>query len=123
MSAAPQTPPTPFEAGIELFNTPRIDGEIDLVPEIRKMFTNEGVEEEVLTQCYDGNRHIKGAVGKNSVAQRTQINRYLELALINSEEPTMRLRSELLPNGSVANWMKLVESKVVPFIAERKLLG
>lgn len=113
---------TPFEAGIQIYMTPRVEGEADLVPLVRGMLSDSGVAEQTLSVCYDGNRHVKAAVDKNSVAQRGQLNRFLELALLRSYESTTALRSELLPNGSVSNWIDVVKDRVVPFIATRKLL-
>lgn len=115
--------PNPFDAGVELYNTPRIENEVNLIKQVRDVFLDNGVAEETLAIKYDGSRHIKAAQDKNSVVQRVHVNRFLNLSLVSSRISTVDLRHELLPNGSVANWLKVVENKVVPFIAKNNLLA
>ncbi len=119
---ASEVPNTPFDAGVRLYDMPRTENEPDLVPEVRSILSDSGVEEDALSQCYDKNRHIKAAVGRVSLVQRVQINRFLSLALQSSPENTTGLRSELLPQGPINEWLDLVKDKVAPFIVEKKLL-
>lgn len=120
---APQAPIDQFKAGQMLYEASKPAGEVDLVPTVRGIFTKVGVPDETLAGTYDKNRHVKAALGRVATVQRTQINRFLELALISSHESTTGMRSELLPNGSVDKWLGFVESTVAPFIADKKLLG
>lgn len=122
--AAAELPPqkSPFDAGIELYHLPRMEGESNLVEQVRGMLHKNGVKEEALSACYDGSRHIKAASDKNTVAQRYLINRFLNLTLNTAVKSSIDLRSELLPNGSVANWLTVVDTRVAPFIAQENLL-
>lgn len=115
--------PDHFAAGIEIYETPRMENEADLVGTVRGFLVKEGVGEDAIKACYDGNRHIKAAVDKNTVAQRHQINRFLNLSLNTSVKSSIGLRAELLPNGGVDKWLKVVEEKVIPFIAKERLLA
>lgn len=121
-SQPPQTAtPAPFEAGVQLYDLPKPAGDRDLVSDVRGMLLDSGVSEDVLAACYDGNRFIKSAQGRNSVVQRVEINRFLQLALINHPD-TIDLRAQFLPTSTISSWSDIVEKKVAPFIAENKLL-
>lgn len=121
-AAAPK-PMDPLQAGIQLFNETKTSGDPDLVQNVRDMLATAGVKEEILTTSFDGNRFIKDAVNKHSIVQRVQINRFADLALKGSHENTTAMRAELLPSGPLENWLKQMDTEVVPFIATRKLLG
>lgn len=114
---------TPFEAGIELYNIPKPEGDPDLVKEVRDLLIKSGVSEEAVAEAYDGNRHIKAAQGRASIVQRTQINRFVTLALTSSTENTTDMRCKLLPNGAISAWKEQMESTICPFIAQKNLLG
>lgn len=117
------TPKDPFSAGIELYDIKLQEGEINLVPEVRSILTKAGIDEETVAGTYDVNRHVKNAQGRNSVAQRVQLNQFFQLALISAPVNTVGLRAELFPSGSSNAWLEIVETKVAPFIKEHKLLG
>lgn len=114
---------TPFEAGVKIYEMTRNEGDRDLVTEVREMFINEGEKEETLQATYDINRHIVAAKPRVPLVQRTQINRFVTLALLSCPENTIGMRAQLLPNGSIDAWVDQMQSKVVPFIVSRKLLG
>lgn len=120
---ASEIPSNPFEAGVKLYDMPRFENDRDLVPEVRKILADAGVPEEALAHCYDGNRFVQGAKGRVSLAQRVQLNRFFSLSLQSVPENTTALRSELLPQGPVDQWVDLVREKVAPFVAEKKLLA
>lgn len=112
----------PFDAGVEIYFTPRMEGEANLIAEVRGIFLEKGIKEEALAATYDANRHIQAAQNKNTVVQRVHVNRFLNSKLVRARIPTVDLRAELLPNGSVDNWLKVVGNKVAPFIAQNNLM-
>lgn len=122
-ASAPVADNTPFTAGIRLYDTPRPEGDMDLVPTVRDILKTAGVAETSLSSYYDKNRHIQGAVGRVSLVQRVQINRFLNLALQTSPENTTGLRAELIPQGPTNEWLGVLQEKVAPFIVEKKLLN
>ena len=122
MNAPSEKPTHPFEAGIKMYDEPRHEGELDLVVEVRALLSKAGIEEEALVATYDVNRHVIGAKDRISVVQRVQLNRFLELPLINSYVPTIELRADLLGQRSSTKWLEVIEDKVAPFIKEHKLL-
>lgn len=111
------------EAAKHMWNTPRYEGEIDLVKELRDILSQAGIPEETLQATYDKNRHVIEARERISVVQRTCLNRFLELALISSHISTIGIRAKILPNGSISDWLNTVKETVAPWIKEHNLLG
>ena len=115
-------PLNPFEAGVKMYDEPRHEGEIDLVVEVRTLLSKAGISEETIAATYDVNRHVIAAKDRISVVQRVQLNRFLELPLINSYVPTIEIRADMLGQRSSTKWLEVIEDKVAPFIKEHKLL-
>lgn len=123
MTIANELPKSPFEAGIELHDTERQEGDRDLVAEVRDILVQTGCPEETVAATFDQNRFVAAAQGRIPIVQRTHLNRFLCLALMTSHQDTIMMRSELLPNGATDLWVKHINDVVAPFIAENKLLG
>lgn len=113
---------TPFEAGVELYQMPKPEGDPDLIPEVRGLLVNAGISEDALANTFDLNRHIKDGAGRHSLAQRVQINRFLELVLLSDAADVTSLLSSLVTNSSLSYWLGFIEDKVAPYIAKRRLL-
>lgn len=122
MNTSSGHPSNPFEAGVKMYDEPRHEGELDLVVEVRALLSKAGISEETLSATYDLNRHVIGAKDRISVVQRVQLNRFLELPLINSYVPTIEIRADMLGQRSSTKWLEVIEDKVAPFIKEHKLL-
>lgn len=117
-----EIPANPFDAGVRLYDTPRNDNDRDLVPEVRQILSEAGVSEDALKHCYDQNRFVQGAIGRVPLVQRTQLNRLFSMSIQIAPDNTTALRSELIPQGPVDQWVDLIRDKVAPFIVEKKLM-
>lgn len=117
-----EIPANPFDAGVRLYDTPRSETDRDLVPEVRQILAEAGVTEDALEHCYDKSRFVQGAVGRVPLVQRTQLNRLFSMAIQVVPENTTALRSELIPQGPVDQWVDLIRTKVAPFVVEKKLM-
>lgn len=118
-----EKPKTPFDAGIQLYYEDKPEDDRDLVAELRSWLIEAGVSKEAVANTYDLNRHVKAAMGRISIVQRTMLNQFLILALLSSPKNTIQLRADLLPSGRMQIWEDQIRDKVAPFIAENKLLG
>jgi len=109
-----------FKTGIDAYNQVKPDGDIDLIAEVRDILTRAGIIEP-LSNAYDNDRFIIEAVGKVSTIQRYLLNRYWTKQLIASGKPTSEERYTLIPNGEISDWLKLFESKIIPFALDNNL--
>lgn len=112
----------PYVAGQEMFFSPRQEDDIDFVAIVREELKSSGVPEEVLETQYDNHRWIVGSKDRIPLVQRTFINNYLNVTLGRSPRDTMDLRRDILPTSSDDIWLKLVKERVIPFLAEGRVL-
>lgn len=122
MTVTEQQPKDYFQLGQDLYSEKKSENDVDLVPIVRDILCEGGVTEEALSVCYDGNRFVKAAQGRVSPVQRTHLNQFFVLALLSSPLNTIQIRSELLPNGSMDDWVDHVRDSVTPFIVKNKVL-
>lgn len=106
--------------GIQQYKQPKPEGDPDLVILVRDQLVASGLL-KLVEMGYDNNRFIIEAKGKPSSVQRHLLNRYWGLQLMSSKKPTTEERYCLIPNGTVADWLKLFNTKVLPFIIENNL--
>lgn len=111
---------TVTQEGMNIYNRDRFDNEIDLVNVVRGLLVNIGVSPEVL-DSFDNHHFIQSAINKNSDVQRHYLNRYWHLQLVSVSANSTQERFCLVPNGSISDWIRLFEAKILPFIIEHNL--
>jgi hypothetical protein len=109
-----------LQAGIQEYQQPKPEGDPDLVNLVRAKLIEAGLLHAVQNN-FDTNRFIIEANGKNSSAQRFLLNRFWNMQLMYSSKPSTEERYCLIPNGTVQDWLRLFEQKVLPFIIENGL--
>ena len=109
-----------YEKGITQYFTPRQDGELDLIAEVRQIMVAAGLGQK-LTEAFDKNHNIITAMDKPAVVQRFQLNRYWNLQLLSVPKDTTELRLFLFPEGNVADWLAGFKQMHLPFIMENNL--
>ena len=115
-----QTTINPLQQGIEQYYLPKSEDDIDLVSIVREDLVKSGLA-KVLPAAYDSNRFIIEAVGKDSNVQRFLLNRYWNQQLMAAKVVSIEERYCLIPNGEIADWIRLFRSKVLPFIIQNDL--
>lgn len=108
------------QEGINIFNRPRETNEIDLVSLVRNMLINSGKSNEVIN-AFDNHHFINTVKDKNAEVQRQYLNRYWHLQLVSVSANSSNERFCLVPNGSISDWIRLFEAKILPFIIEHDL--
>ncbi len=108
------------QAGMNIYNRDRVDNEIDLVELVRSMLINAGKTLQII-DAFDNHHFILSAKGKNSDVQRHYLNRYWHLQLVSVTANSTQERFCLVPNGSISDWIRLFEAKIMPFITEHDL--
>jgi len=108
-----------FNAGVSDYLQVREEGDIDLIAHVRKLLIESGLQQNVV-ESYDTNRFIIEGLNKASHVQRFLLNRFwsLQLSLFND---SIEERFCLIQNGNVNDWIKLFQSKVLPFIIAKNL--
>lgn len=92
----------------------------DLITLVRTMLINSGLSVNAINY-YDTHPLIIGSIGKISTVQRFNLNRFWSLQLMSTNSHSEEERYCLIPNGSIQDWLKLFESKVLPFIIQNSL--
>jgi len=109
-----------LQAGVSTYHKAKAEGDIDLVVVVRNILLNAGLAEKVVT-AYDGNRFIIEAYGKDSEVQRFLLNRYWNQQLMMGKRVSIEERYCLIPNGTIDDWLKLFNAKVLPFLLDNNL--
>ena len=109
-------PPT---AGMAFFDE-RIEGEIDLVEEVVKLFRLGGILSNKI-DLFLNNHLIVSAKNKPAMVQRHLINRWSTLQLNTSSLPTMNEKYVLVPNGELSHWLAMYKESIVPFFVRADL--
>jgi len=109
-----------LKPAIDYYHSPKMDGDIDLVTEVRNMLVASGLLPKVQT-CFDTNRFIIEASGKASDVQRFLLNRYWSQQLMSSSRHSIEERYCLIPDGTITDWLHLFQTKVLPFIIANDL--
>lgn len=92
----------------------------DLITAVADMLTSVGLHKEVLTAYYT-NHWIAEAKTFPAEGQRLLLNRYWNQQLLNCEANTVPQRFCLIPNGTIEDWLRLFQGKIVPVCMEYKL--
>lgn len=110
-----------FEKGCEVYISKQNSGGVDLINEVRDILIGEGLGRQVETY-FDTNELILQSVGKDSVVQRFNLNRYWTLQILASNDPrTSDVRYHLIHSGNPSDWLDLFKEGVVPFIVHHHL--
>ncbi len=108
------------DEALDIINSEKPEGDIDLVLEVRNMLVSSGLASQLET-AYDCNRYITDAVNKNSDIQRFYLNRYWNIQLMSAPEASIEERYCLLPGGDTKAWLEIFQAKVLPFIIKHRL--
>lgn len=101
----------------EIYLKKRSPDERDLVEETVTILKSKGISEEKLN-IFLQNHHIQDAKNKVPEVQRYLLNRYWSLELMQASKVSIDERFCLIPNGSLDDWFRLFETKVLPFIVK-----
>ncbi len=99
---------------------PRAPDEIDLVAIVRRILIDHVGTERVMLY-YDTSRFIEYARDRNSEVQRTLLNRYWNYQIMTVNIESQEERFCLIPNGQIDEWLRLWQSKVLPFVIQHQL--
>jgi hypothetical protein len=111
---------TQLNSGVEHYMSPRQEGEIDLVKEVRALLVDSGLAAN-LEKAFDNHHQIIEARDKPSQVQRYLMNRYWTTQLMIHANKTAEHRFFLIPNGSVQQWLELFKNTIIPFLVEHNL--
>lgn len=100
-------------------DTRRAD-EFDLVGAVRTTMLNAGLGQRI-PEFFDSNIYIIDAANKKPEVQRYLLNRYFNTQLMNADANSIDERFCLIPNGEIADWLRLFTDKVLPFIIANDL--
>lgn len=109
-----------FQAREMEFKMTREPHEIDVVGRVREMLIANGLQKEVLEK-FDTNPSIQMVRDKKPEPQRHALNRFWNLQLIAFGSITIEHRFWLVPDGSIEDWLKIFEGRIVPFAVEHRL--
>lgn len=109
-----------FKGPMAFYNSDRVEGELDLVKEVRDRFVSLGLADK-LQDGYDTNRFILEAVGKNSHVQQFLLNRYLTLQLMASQNETSIERYALMNEVNPSAWLTVFEKRILPAVVNNDL--
>ena len=98
----------------------KAEGDIDLVAEVRNILTSAGLGNHA-SQFYDNHPLIINSQGKISNVQRFNLNRYWSIQMMSVNTYSEEERYCLIPNGSNEDWLKLFQSKILPFLMANNL--
>lgn len=87
----------------------------DLVMETVELLKSKNITPEKLLE-FTTNHHIVEAQNKIPEVQRYLLNRYWALQLMQASRVSIDERYCLIPNGSLDDWKRLFETKVLPFV-------
>ncbi len=109
-----------MEQQLNKYFTEKPSGDLDLIAMVRGMLINVGLTNNTLAY-FDTHPLIINSINKISNVQRFNLNRFWALQLMSSNNHSEEERYCLIPNGSNEDWLKLFESKVLPFIIQNNL--
>ena len=103
-----------------IFTTPRLEGEVDLVAACRQLLVDAGLLLKVQAN-FDTNKYIVDAGPLGLRAQRFLLNRFWTLQLMSLNQNTQMQRYCLIGDGSADDWLNVFKDKVLPTIIENQL--
>lgn len=104
----------------ELIPSPQDDVNFNLIKEVADLLTSVGLHKEVLSSYYT-NHWIVDAQAFPAEGQRLLLNRYWNQQLLKCEANTISERCCLIPNGTIKDWLRLFQGKILPVCLEYKL--
>jgi hypothetical protein len=94
--------------------------DINLISEVRcVLFAN--TLGQLAINSYDTHRYITEAMNKKPEIQRYFLNKYWGLQLMNSDDVSTDVRSYLIPDGTIEEWIYYFKEKIVPFLIKNQL--
>ena len=108
---------TAVNASVNIYNTPRVSGELDMVQAVRNLLCSVGLGDR-LPEAYDANRFIIEAHGKTAIAQQYNLNRYLSIQLMSVDQDATLQRYALIYEVSPKDWLTIFEQNILPALAE-----
>lgn len=102
-----------FKGPMEFYEKPPLEDELNLIKEVRDRFVKYG-QLEKMPDCYDNNRFIVEAIGKNSHVQQFHLNRYLSIQLMASGKDTAVERYALMNEVNPSQWLTVFEERILP---------
>ena len=103
-----------------IFTTPRVEGEVNLVAACRQLLVDAGLLLKVQAN-YDTNRYIVDAEPLGLKAQRFLLNKYWSVQLMSLPNDTQAERFCLLPEGTADDWLTSFKDRVLPTIINAQL--
>ena len=100
-----------------MYNSARVENEIDLVQEVRDRLLARGMHEKVRT-AYDTSRFIQEAEGKPSHAQQYNLNRFLSLQFMAATDAAQIQRYSLIYEINAKEWLEIFDATILPAMAE-----
>jgi len=98
----------------------RVDGDVDIVGIVYDLLIKAGRTPQDL-EIYLYHPFITAARHYRPLKQIMVMNRYWQFQLLCCEEPSFEQRSNLVMVEDHANWLRLFETNVVPFIQRNGL--
>jgi hypothetical protein len=112
--------PHQLQLHYDRYMQPKDAKDIDLIAVVRQMLVESGLLQRVLT-AYDNDKFILQAHNKPSDIQRFLLNRFWSYQLIKSEVSSIEERTYLIPDGDITDWLRMFESKILPFAVTNNL--
>ena len=108
----------PVVNGMDLYNTPRQPGDLNLVDLIAGHIDTIDTSKKV-SKLFLNNNDIKSIYGKNQVVQRLIINRIFITELLVYRSTSGKVINNVLPfianDGYIEDWVTLMKEIVLPF--------
>lgn len=106
-----------MQGPMDFYNSPKQEGELDLVALVRQRLVEMGLAER-LNEGFDQNRFILEAHNKHAHAQQYLLNRYFATQFMAVADDTLLQRYALIYEVSTPNWVEIFEKSVLPaFVA------
>lgn len=107
-----------------IFMQPRVEGEIDLIKEVRDLLISKGLGENVM-QTFDTHQYITSGVNLTTRAQQWLLNRFWDdqfMKLSVHEGVDVRaLRYALTEDAAPEAWLRLFKQGMLTLISEHQL--
>lgn len=105
---------------MEFFNQGRAEDEVDMIAEVRDRLFRAGLGEK-LPECFDNNRFIIDAHGRNSHAQQYCLTRYFSTQFMAAQGDTGIERYSLIYEVRADEWLKVFDNVILPAVINHDL--
>lgn len=112
------------------YHEPRLEGELDLIKEVRQVMLEKGVSIEALERVYDKHPIIIESADKHAPVQQHNLSRFFNEQLLchqglekvkGNEVDTRLQRYQLLNEVTPSEYLKVISVSVIPVMAELDL--